>query len=165
MKKKEDKDVLIEKRWRGFQSHLGYTDEELALHRSNHKHVKAMEASANFAKYLTVVEVIESVNCGSGYKKGDKFVVDSEGCLVIEECPRRLCVAAIASLKVLVDRMWQAFYDDRADVLHDTVRCPDVGVRRGGWGEVTMRVRAVKKVGASTAKTTPNSDGKWLRRR
>jgi hypothetical protein len=71
--------------------------------------------------------------------------VEGDGSLVLDECPSKLCIAAIYAFKSLVDRMWQVFYDGSAEVLHDTVRCPDVGVRRGGWGEITMRVRAVPK--------------------
>jgi uncharacterized repeat protein (TIGR04076 family) len=137
----------IEGRWRRFQEHLGYTDEELALYRSNPKHVKAMEAASKFAKYKIVIEIIESHNCGMGYKVGDRFVVDGDGSLILSECPPKLCVAAIAGLKSLVDRMWQAFYDSKSEVLHDTVTCPDVGVQRGGWGEITMRVHALPKKG------------------
>ncbi|TET42503.1 MAG: hypothetical protein E3J66_03490 [Dehalococcoidia bacterium] len=133
------------RRWRKFQEHLGYTDEELAIHRSNPKHVKALENAPKLAKYKTVIEVIESHNCAAGYKVGDKFVVDTEGCLVPNECPPRLCVSAIAAFKPLVSRMWQAFYADGTEIFQDTVRCPDVGVHRGGWGEITMRIYAVPK--------------------
>ena len=135
----------IEKRWRNFKEQLGYSDEELAIHRSFPKHIKAMEEAANFAKYKIVIEVIESHNCGMGYKVGDRFVVNGGGALLLDECPPQLCIAAIAGFKSLVDRMWQAFYDGKTEVLHDTVTCPDVGVRRGGWGEITMRVQALPK--------------------
>ncbi len=134
---------LITKRWKKFQEHLEYTDEELSIHRSNPKHIKAMENAPKFASHRIIIEVIESHNCGAGYKVGDKFVVDGEGFLVAPECPQKLCVAVISAFKPLVDRMWQAFYNDSTDVLHDTVQCPDVGVHRGGWGEIVMKVHAV----------------------
>jgi uncharacterized repeat protein (TIGR04076 family) len=142
---KKDQAAKIERRWQKFQEHLGYTNEELAIHRSIPTHVKAMEKASKFATHNIVIEVIESKNCGAEYEVGDKFVVDGEGCLVLNECPPRLCIAAIYSLKTLVDRMWQAFYEDSIEVLHNTVRCPDVGVQRGGWGEITMRVKAVRR--------------------
>jgi uncharacterized repeat protein (TIGR04076 family) len=140
-----DETDKIEKRWRKFQKHLGYTDEELTIYRSDLKKVKAMEGAAKFASYKIVIEIIEAHNCGMGYKVGDRFVVDGDGSLILSECPPKLCVAAIYAFKSLVDRMWQAFYDGSAEVLHDTVHCPDVGVRQGGWGEITMRVHAVQK--------------------
>ncbi len=142
-KKKEE----MEKRWKKFQEHFELTDEELAIHRANPKHVKPMEGAPAFVKYKMVVEVIESHNCGAGHKVGDKFVIDSGGCLVLDECPssNRICVAAVEAMKTVVDRMWQAFYDDSTDVFQDTVHCSDVGTQKGGWGEVTMRIYAVPK--------------------
>ena len=136
---------MIEKRWQGVQQHLGFTDDEMDLFRSYPNHVKAMESAPAFAKSEMVVEVIEAHNCAAGYKKGDCFVVDAEGCLVTGACPPRLCVGAVYAFKPLVDRMWQAFFDNATEVLHDTVHCPDVGVRRGGAGAVTMRMRIIPK--------------------
>lgn len=133
------------KRWKNFQEDLGYTDEELEVFRSNPNHVKAMEQAPAFATHNIIIDILESHNCTAGYRAGDRFVVDGLGFLINEESPKRLCIGAITSFKPLIDRMWQAFFDGKTDVLHDTVRCPDVGVHRGGWGEITMRVRAVPK--------------------
>jgi len=135
--------TMIEGRWKKLQEHLGFTDEEMAFFRSFPKHVKAMEKAPAFATHKIIIEVIESHNCAAGYKVGDKFVVDGGGFLILEECPMKLCVGAIASFKVLIDRMWQAFFGGCTDVLHDTVHCPDVRVHRGGWGEITMRVHSM----------------------
>ncbi|MFC1942858.1 hypothetical protein ACFLWU_06570 [Chloroflexota bacterium] len=138
-------DEKSESRWRRFQEHLCYTDEELEIYRSNPKHVQAMEQGRMFAKNKVVIEVIEAHNCGAGYKAGDKFVIDGGGSLVIDECPPNLCIAAIAALKPLVSRMWQAFYNGSSEVFQDTVRCPDTGVRNAGVGEIVMRIYAVPK--------------------
>lgn len=137
----------IERRWKKFQELLELSDEELAIHRSNPKHVKALERAPAFLKYKMVVEVIESHNCAAGHKVGDKFVIDSEGCLVLKECPPRgrICVSAVYAMKSGVDRIWQAFYDNTIDVFQDTFHCSDVGTRRGGWGEVVMRIYAVPR--------------------
>lgn len=144
-RKDHDKEVKTEKRWKKVQEHLGFADEELAIYRSFPSHVKAMEKAPAFATHEMVIEVIEAHNCAAGYKVGDQFVVDTEGCLIRERCPSRLCVAAIFSFKPLIDRMWQAFFNNSTEILHDTVHCPDVGVRQGGAGTVTMRGRAVPK--------------------
>jgi uncharacterized repeat protein (TIGR04076 family) len=143
MDKKES--AVIEERWKRVQGHLGFTDEEIDLFRSYPNHVKAMEEAPLFSTHEMVIEVIEAHNCAAGYKVGDEFVVDSEGCLIPERCPSRLCAAAIYAFKPLIDRMWQAFFNNSTEVLHDTVHCPDVGVRRGGAGAVTMRGRAVRR--------------------
>ena len=141
----EEAAAKIQRRWQKFQEHLGYTDEELAVYRADPKRAKTVEDSPNLVKYNAVIEVIEAKNCGAGYKVGDKFLVDPEGCLILEECPPRICISAVWAFKPLVSRMWQAFYDGNTEIFQDTVRCPDVGVHRGGWGEITMRISAVPR--------------------
>ncbi len=141
----EEQAAKIKRRWQNFQEHLGYTDEEVAIFRSESKRAKSVEDCPNMVKYNTLIEVIEAYNCGAGHKVGDKFLVDPEGCLILEECPPRICIAAVWAFKPLVSRMWQAFYDGKTEIFQDTVTCPDVGVRRGGWGEITMRIRAVPR--------------------
>jgi uncharacterized repeat protein (TIGR04076 family) len=148
----ENETAKKERRWKKVQDHLGFTDEELAIYRSFPKNVKAMEESPAFGAHKMVIEVIESKNCAAGHVVGDKFTVDAEGCLVLEECPSRLCVSAVWAIKPLVDRMWEAFYHGSTDVLHDTIQCPDVGVHRGGAGQITLRIRSV-----------PRDDGKSQR--
>jgi hypothetical protein len=54
--------------------------------------------------------------------------------------------------------MWERFYEDLDPdmLLFNTVHCPDVGCKKGGWSELIMRVYAkevpkeerVKMVGA-----------------
>jgi uncharacterized repeat protein (TIGR04076 family) len=134
----EQEKVRLEKRWRKLQELLEYTDEELKTYRSQPKKVKAVEAE--LARNNIVVEIIAAHNCVMGYKAGDKFVIDGKGALVLDQCPSKLCVGAIAAFKTLTDRMTQAFYDGKSEVLLDTVHCPDVGLREGGWGMITMRV-------------------------
>jgi uncharacterized repeat protein (TIGR04076 family) len=141
----DDRDAVVEKRWKGFQKTLGYTDEELSVYRSFPKNVRVMEEAPAFAKYNMVVEVIEARNCIAGHKVGDEFFVDSEGCLIPDQCPPRICAAAVWAFKPLIDRMWEAFSNGGTEIFHDTVRCPDVGVEKGGAGEITMRMRAVPK--------------------
>lgn len=133
----------IEKRWENVRRHLGFTHDELRIFKSNPKNVRATEDAPLFAKQKMVIEVIEARNCAAGYKKGDKFYIDSEGCLIREQSPSRICVSAIWAIKPLVDRMWEAYFNNSTEVLHDTIRCPDVGVERGGAGEVTLRISSV----------------------
>lgn len=141
----EQEKTKVEKRWRKFQEILGYTDKELEICRSHPKKVRALEEGAKFVSHHMIIDVVEAHNCAMGYKVGDRFVVDGGGALITDQCPPRLCVAAIAAFKTLQDRMWQAFYDGKSEVLHDTVHCPDVGIREGGWGMITMRIRSVPK--------------------
>ena len=140
-----EKTIKIEKRWQKAQKTLGFTDDEMALFRSNPKNVKAMEESPHFATHIMAIEVTEAKNCSAGYQPGDTFYVDTEGCLIKDKSPDRICVGALWAFKPLVDRMWEAFFHNTTEVLHDTVRCPDVGIHHGGTGEVTMKIRAIPR--------------------
>ncbi len=143
--KGEKSSLLIEERWRRVKEHLKFTDKELELFKSHPAHVKAMEMAPLFSTHKIVIEVIEAHNCAAGYKAGDKFTLDSEGCLIIDECPARICAGAVYSFKPLIDRIWQAFFDNKTEILHDTVHCPDVGVYKGGAGTVLMKAKAIHK--------------------
>jgi uncharacterized repeat protein (TIGR04076 family) len=133
----------LEKRWKKFQARLGYTDEELSAFRSFPNNARTVESTPDLMKYDAVVEVIAAKNCVAGYKVGDKFRINPRGFLVTEDCPKNLCVGAIAALKPLVSYLWQAIYNGSTDIIHDTMSCPDVDVHLGGSGQITMRIYAV----------------------
>ncbi len=42
--------------------------------------------------------------------------------------------------------MWERFYEDLDPdmMLFNIVHCPDVGCKRGGWGELIMKMYAVE---------------------
>jgi len=142
---KEPKEKL-EKRWNKFQKAIGYTDEELAIYRSNPKYVKAMEHAPKFATHKIIVEVVESHNCAARHKVGDKFVMTGNGNLIRDECPEYMCCQAIASFQPLIFGMYERFSEDLDPngLLFDTVHCLDVGCRRGGWGEIVMKMYAAE---------------------
>ena len=140
---KEEKDK-IDKRWKKFQEALGYSDEEIPIYRSNPRYVKAMERAPTFLTHKIYVEVVESHNCNAGHKVGDKFVLNGNGCLIRNECPKLMCVHAIGAFMPLVYAMWERFYEDLDPdgLLSNIVHCPDVGCKRGGWGEIIMKMYA-----------------------
>jgi uncharacterized repeat protein (TIGR04076 family) len=135
----------IEKRWNRFQEIMGYTDDELAVFRSFPQNVKSMEDSPAMVKHDVIIEVVEARNCVAGYKAGDTFRVNSFGFLVKEDCPSNLCTGAIFAFKPLVSYAWQALFDGGTQLLHNTVRCPDVGVHQQGTGEITLRAYIVPR--------------------
>ena len=134
----------IEKRWKRFQEYQGYTDEEMATYRSNPRYVKAMEQSPKFITHKIIVEVVESHNCNAGHKVGDKFVLTGNGYLIADECPKYMCIHALGAFMPYIYAMWERLYEDLDPdaMLFDTVHCPDVGCKRGGWDELIMRMCA-----------------------
>jgi uncharacterized repeat protein (TIGR04076 family) len=136
----------IERRWKKLQAKLGYTDEELAIFRSNPKHAKIVENPSTFGKYMFIAEIIECHNCGAGHKVGDKFVFTDNMELLRDECPKQMCYSALTSLERNLFCLWERLASDLSvELFYDEAHCTDVGVRRGGFGEVRMRVYAVPR--------------------
>ena len=54
---------------------MGYTDEEMAIYRSNPGNMKAMERDPKFITHRIIVEVVEANNCLAGHKVGDRIAV------------------------------------------------------------------------------------------
>ena len=144
-KKKLSKKEQIKRRWKKYQELTGYTNAELKKFRSFPQNVKAMEDSPMMVKYDVVVEVTDVKNCMAGYKKGDTFRIDPYGFLIKEECPPNLCTGAIFAFKPLVSYAWQALFDGKTQLFHESIRCPDVGVHNAGTGEITMKVYVVPR--------------------
>jgi hypothetical protein len=141
----DDKKAKLEKRWKRYQELTGYTDEELAKFRSFPQNVKAMEDSPLMVKYDLVIEITDVKNCMAGYKVGDTFRVDPFGFLMKDECPPNLCTGAIFAFKPLIGYAWQALFDGKTMLFHESVRCPDVGVHNAGTGEITMKAYLVPR--------------------
>ena len=135
----------MEKRWKKFQENMGYSDEELAIFRSNPKYVKVTQ-NTKFATHKIIVEVVESHGCAAGHKAGDKFVLTAGGWLIRDECPKFMCIQALSSFMPFLFAMWERLYEDLDPngLLFDMVHCADVGCKRGGWGEVIMKLHAVE---------------------
>jgi uncharacterized repeat protein (TIGR04076 family) len=133
-----------EKRWKKFQETQGYTDQEIAMYRSNPRYAKAMERAPKFMTHKIYVEVVESHNCNAGHKVGDKFVLSGNGYLIRDECPKFMCIHALGTFMPYIYAMWERFYEDLDPdgMLFTTVHCPDVGCKKGGWGELIMRMYA-----------------------
>lgn len=135
----------IERRWKKFQEAQGYTDEEIAIYRSNPRYAKAMENAPKFMTHRIIVEVVEAHNCNAGHKKGDRIaVMTGNGYLITEKMPKYVCVHGLTAAMPLVYALWERFYEDLdpAGLLFTTIHCPDVGCRRGGWGELIMKIYA-----------------------
>ena len=61
--------------WRRFQKHMGYTDQEMEIFRSDPEKVKMVTQTPEFGKCKLIAEVIESHGCHAGHKAGDRFVM------------------------------------------------------------------------------------------
>jgi len=142
--KEKEKKEKNEKRWKKFQEMQGYTDEDIAKYRANPAYVRAMERAPKFMTHNIYVEVIEAHNCNAGHKVGDKFVLTGNGYLIAEKSPKYMCIHALCVFAPYIYAMWERFSEDLDPngLLFPIVHCPDVGCKKGGWGEIIMRMYA-----------------------
>jgi len=132
-----------EETWKFMQQHLGYTDEELELFRSNPKNADIMSKAPGLMNKTIVAEVVASHGCASQHHVGDKFYFDGAGNLITKLSPKRICVHALSVLSgpiVVVNELFYAGVDPN-DTRLNRVGCFDVGIQCGGWGHIAMEVK------------------------
>jgi len=62
--------------WKFIQQHLGYTDDELELFRSNPKNTDIVSKAPDLMNKTIVAEVVASHGCNSQHQVGDRFYFD-----------------------------------------------------------------------------------------
>jgi uncharacterized repeat protein (TIGR04076 family) len=135
-------------RLKKLQDRFGFTDEEMALYLSNPKALKAFEKAPKFITHRIIVEVVEAHNCIAGHQAGDRIaVMNGNALLLTDEMPKQVCAFGLAAAVPRVYAMWERFYEDLDPdgLFLDTIHCPDVGCRKGGAGEIIMKIYAEEK--------------------
>ena len=133
-----------------FGDRVGYTEADLKQFQAGDPRLRQMERLARAAaRYSIAAEVVQARNCNSGYQAGDKFILDVNGNFITKLCPARLCVYAISQLAVPVaiinERLGEGLDPNLFHFMHQ-VRCLDVGVECGGYGEVMLEIKVVPRV-------------------
>ncbi|MEW6185752.1 MAG: hypothetical protein AB1585_08450 [Thermodesulfobacteriota bacterium] len=134
--------MQAEEIWSRFQKYMGYTDEEMKIFRSDPKKVKMVTETPEFAKARVIAEVIESHGCHAQHKVGDRFVMTAGGQIITEACPRRMCLSALGPLSNLLPAISERLLakSDPDCAAFNIVQCTDVGLDKGGWGKILMKV-------------------------
>ncbi len=136
----------VEEIWRRFQKHMGYTDEEMEVFRSDPEKVKMVTQTPEFVKGRVVAEVIESHGCHAQHQVGDRFVMTAGGQLIAEECPKRMCLLALGPVSNILPAIYERLIT-KSDPNYERfqiVQCTDVGLEKGGWGKILMKVYVEK---------------------
>jgi len=136
----------IEELWKRFQQHMGYTDEEMKIFKSDPEKVKMVTETPEFVTCRIVAEVIESHGCHAQHKVGDKFVMTASGQLITDECPKKMCLSALAPISNTIPAFYERLIsksDPNFERSH-IVQCTDVGFDKGGWGKILMKVYVEK---------------------
>jgi hypothetical protein len=130
--------------WQRFAQRAGYSQQEtesVSPQDPRARHVERLAQAA--AKYSIVAEVQEAAGCNSGYRPGDRFMLDVDGNLISKLCPKRQCVYLVSQLVVpvaLINERLSEELDPNAFHFTHEVRCLDVGVACGGYGQVRLKV-------------------------
>jgi uncharacterized repeat protein (TIGR04076 family) len=129
---------------------VGYSESDLSHFQAGDPRVRQMERLGRAAaRYSIAAEVVKARHCNSGYKPGDKFILDVDGNFIAKFCPAKLCVYAISQLAVPValinERLSEGLDPNQFHFMHQ-VRCLDVGVECSGYGEVRFEVKVVPRV-------------------
>jgi uncharacterized repeat protein (TIGR04076 family) len=132
---------------RRYAGRVGYTDEETAGIKAGDPRLRQINELARVAaRYSIVAEVVKARHCNSGYKVGDRFVLDVDGNFITKLCPSRLCVYLMSQLTIpvaLINERFSEGLDPNQFHFTHFVRCPDTGVECGGYGEVMVEIKAV----------------------
>jgi len=140
----EDNEIL-----KRYGERVGYDESDLGKFKEGGCRVRYVRHLSQAAPQYTIeAEVVKSRHCNSGYKIGDKFIMDVDGNFISKLCPKRMCVYLISQLSIPValinERLSEGLEPDKFHFMH-YVRCPDVGVDCSGYGEVMLRVQAVSR--------------------
>ena len=129
--------------WDFYQQHLGYSDGEMKKFRENPRNEDVLSKAPALVNKTIVVEVVDSHNCNSQHKVGDKFYFDGAGNILTKLCPKRICFGALQFMPVLIYAAQELFYAgvDPNEMRFKRTGCFDVGVNCGGWGHIVMEVR------------------------
>lgn len=141
----EDREAL-----KRFGDRVGYTEAEMEqIPEGDPRLRQCRRAVRAAARYSIQAEVVKARHCNSGYKVGDKFILDVNGNFITKLCPQRLCIYLVSQLPVPValinERLSEGLDPNLFHFMH-RVRCLDVGVECAGYGEVMLEVKVVPRV-------------------
>jgi uncharacterized repeat protein (TIGR04076 family) len=138
----------IQKILEGLKQQLGYTDAEMEIWKSNPKNIELITSGrmAELEKYRVVAEVIKSHGCAKGHKVGDKLIFSGLGGYEGKEPPGPVCISALSPIIPLMLGVLNniAGGNDPEKIAFNRIRCLDVGVKNGGWGEILMEIKVEK---------------------
>lgn len=125
---------------------MGYSDEEWERWKAEPRNMSMAERMPEFMKYRVVVEVVESKGCAIQHKPGDKFYFNASGALLCKKGIPNICAGALAPVLPfamgVLDKIGAGI--DPTKFCFNRFRCVDVGLDKGGWGEILMEARVEK---------------------
>jgi uncharacterized repeat protein (TIGR04076 family) len=136
----------VEEIWRRFQKHMGYSDEEMKTFRSDPRKVQMVTQTPEFIKRRVIAEVIESQGRHARHRVGDRFVMTPGGQLIADQCPKKMCMFALGPVSQILPVIYERLMakSDPDCERFNIVQCTDIGLDKGGWGKILMKVYVEK---------------------
>lgn len=126
---------------------FGYNDEEWERWKAEPRNMRIAENMPDFMRFRVVVEVMKSHGCAMMHKPGDKFYFNASAALLCKKGMSHICAGALMPVLPfawgILDKI--AMGQDPKKIAFNHVRCIDVGLDNGGWGEILMEVRVEEK--------------------
>lgn len=137
-------------KWTFMKKHLGYTNEEMELFRSNPRNEDVLSKAPALLNKTIVIEVVESAGCNSQHQVGDKFFFDGAGNLLTKRCPKKVCIYALNAATGMIFAANELFYAgvDPNEMRFKRAACFDVGVQCGGWGRIVLELKVMEREAA-----------------
>ncbi len=131
--------------WKGFQQHMGYTDEEMKRFKKDAKKVKTAPkmASPRMRNSTMVIEVVEAHGCAEGMKVGDKLYFTGIANLDPARSSR-WCAYALSHITNFANLYHNMILQglDPNEACSQYSACMDCGTDRG-WGGITMKAYVI----------------------
>jgi hypothetical protein len=133
-----------------FAARVGYSPAEVGNFKEGDPRLRQVERLAKAApRFSLEAKVIKSRHCNTGYREGDRFILDVDGNFVTKLCPPKICVYLASQLIVPValinERLSEGLDPNSFHFMH-FVKFLDAGVECSGYGEVMVEMKAVPRV-------------------
>ena len=102
--------AIDESVWQLMKERLGYNDEEMKKFRENPRNSEVLAKAQVLSNKTIVAEVVESKNCNSQHKVGDRFIFDAVGNLLTSKNPKRICIFALERLASMIFAIDELIY-------------------------------------------------------
>ena len=141
--------AIDERVWKLMQKRLGYSNEEMALFKTDPRNADVLSKGADLMNKLIVLEVVESHGCNSRHHVGDRFYFDGAGNLLTDRCPKKVCGYSLNAALMMVFAANELIYAgvDPNEIRFKRAGCFDVGIECGGWGRIVLELRVEDRDG------------------
>ena len=140
---------LKDKEIQSYCERVGYNETEAEKFLEGGHRIRQVKRLSEAAPVYSIeAKIVSARHCNTGYKVGERFILDADGNLINKFCPKRMCVYLVSQLAIPVaqinERLSEGLEPNNFHFMR-YVRCPDVGVECLGFGEVMVSVKVISR--------------------